>query len=93
MMARRRDHDFMSTTEPDAGGASSLDLESLSDREREVRRAALIGASGRGLAARLSLSEATVRSHLSHIYGKRGCRRPNRTSRARQWSRSGRGRP
>jgi DNA-binding CsgD family transcriptional regulator len=49
-----------------------LDLGALSDREREVLEAAISGASARELAERLSLSEATVRSHLAHIYGKLG---------------------
>jgi DNA-binding CsgD family transcriptional regulator len=52
--------------------ASEVDLTVLSEREREVLDTALGGESVRDLAARLSLSEATVRSHLAHIYDKLG---------------------
>ena len=44
----------------------------LSPREREVLDAAIQGLSAREMARRLSLSEATVRSHLSAIYSKLG---------------------
>jgi len=37
----------------------------LTNREREVLSASLFGASLLGIAARLSLSEGTVRNHLS----------------------------
>jgi DNA-binding CsgD family transcriptional regulator len=48
------------------------DLSSLSEREREVLDLALAGLSARAVAERLSLTEATVRSHLSRIYAKLG---------------------
>ncbi|HEX7948917.1 MAG TPA: LuxR C-terminal-related transcriptional regulator [Candidatus Limnocylindrales bacterium] len=62
----------MTTREPETGDASPVDLASLSEREREVLDAALSGASARDLATQLSLTEATVRSHLAHIYAKLG---------------------
>lgn len=48
------------------------DLSLLSRREREVLEAALEGLSARAIASRFSLTEATVRSHLSAIYSKLG---------------------
>ncbi|MGI8928659.1 MAG: helix-turn-helix domain-containing protein [Candidatus Limnocylindrales bacterium] len=50
----------------------SLDLSSLSPREREVLDQALKGGSVAAIAATLSLSEATIRSHLTQIYAKLG---------------------
>jgi len=58
----------VSDTEPVEGPSFSL----LSPREREVLDAAIEGLSARDMARRLSLSEATVRSHLSAIYSKLG---------------------
>lgn len=58
----------MSDTEPVEGRNLSL----LSPREREVLDVAIEGLSARDMARRLSLSEATVRSHLSAIYSKLG---------------------
>lgn len=46
--------------------------ETLSDRELEVLRLVAGGASNRELAERLYISEATVKSHLLHIYTKLG---------------------
>jgi DNA-binding CsgD family transcriptional regulator len=58
----------VSNTEPEEDPNLSL----LSPREREVLDAAVEGLSARDMARRLSLSEATVRSHLSAIYSKLG---------------------
>lgn len=58
----------MSETEPEEDPNLSL----LSPREREVLDAAVEGLSARDMARRLSLSEATVRGHLSAIYSKLG---------------------
>jgi DNA-binding NarL/FixJ family response regulator len=44
----------------------------LSDREREVFRYAATGLGNRELADRLSISEATVKVHLTHIFQKLG---------------------
>ncbi len=46
--------------------------ETLSDREVEVLRLVADGASNRETAKRLHISEATVKTHLVHIYGKLG---------------------
>jgi DNA-binding NarL/FixJ family response regulator len=42
----------------------------LSAREMDVLRLLVAGASNKGIAAQLNLSENTVKSHLSHIFGK-----------------------
>lgn len=46
--------------------------EELSARELEVLRLLVAGASNKAIAARLGLSENTVKSHISHIFGKLG---------------------
>jgi DNA-binding NarL/FixJ family response regulator len=46
--------------------------EELSSRELEVLRLLVAGASNKVLAARLNLSENTIKSHISHIFGKLG---------------------
>ena len=55
-----------------SGEPRGIDLSALSDREREVLDLALAGLSARDIAGRLTLTEATVRSHLSRIYAKLG---------------------
>lgn len=49
-------------------------LEPLSSREREVLALAATGLSTREMAARLFVSENTIKSHLARIYGKLGAR-------------------
>ena len=44
--------------------------DSLSDRELEVLSLIAQGLTNRGAAARLFISEATVKTHLLHIYAK-----------------------
>ncbi|HZS00738.1 MAG TPA: response regulator transcription factor [Chloroflexota bacterium] len=44
----------------------------LSDREREVLRLLVAGASNKGVAQQLHLSENTVKAHISHIFNKLG---------------------
>jgi DNA-binding NarL/FixJ family response regulator len=46
--------------------------EDLSARELEVLRLLVEGASNKAIAARLNLSENTIKSHISHIFGKLG---------------------
>lgn len=53
-----------------SGEPRGIDFSELSEREREVLDLALAGLSARVVAERLSLTEATVRSHLSRIYAK-----------------------
>jgi DNA-binding NarL/FixJ family response regulator len=48
--------------------------ESLSQRELDVLRLIADGASNREAAARLFVSEATIKTHLLHIYDKLGVR-------------------
>jgi DNA-binding NarL/FixJ family response regulator len=48
--------------------------EALSQREREVLRLIANGATNREAAAHLFLSEATIKTHLLHIYDKLGVR-------------------
>jgi DNA-binding CsgD family transcriptional regulator len=62
--------DMDEPTGRDGGTPLDVDLSSLSEREREVLREALTGAPAAAIAVRLSLTEATVRSHLAHIYAK-----------------------
>ncbi len=52
-----------SITEPESG-------DELSTRELDVLRLLVAGASNKAIAAQLNLSENTVKSHLSHIFGK-----------------------
>jgi DNA-binding CsgD family transcriptional regulator len=51
---------------------AGVDLAALSEREREVLELALRGLPARAIAERLTLTEATIRSHLARIYAKLG---------------------
>jgi DNA-binding CsgD family transcriptional regulator len=53
-----------------AAAGHAFDLQPLSRAERRVLAEAIAGHSAREIAASLVLSEATVRSHLSHVYAK-----------------------
>jgi DNA-binding NarL/FixJ family response regulator len=48
--------------------------QSLSARERDVLALVAKGTSNRAIAAELFISEATVKTHLTHIYGKLGAK-------------------
>lgn len=50
----------------------------LSEREREVLQLIALGMSNREVARRLFVSEATVKTHLAHVYDKLGA--PSRTA-------------
>jgi DNA-binding NarL/FixJ family response regulator len=52
--------------------APAVSEEPLSARELEVLELVARGASNRDAAARLFISEATVKTHLMHVYGKLG---------------------
>ena len=54
------------------GGPGAPANEPLSAREREVLELVAAGNTNREAAARLFISEATVKTHLLHIYGKLG---------------------
>lgn len=59
---------YRSTTLPRA--EASAQLEELTDREREVLRLVARGASNPEIAAELFITEATVKSHVTHIFTK-----------------------
>ncbi len=48
--------------------------EPLSVREREVLRLVARGTSNREIAAELFISEATVKTHLTHVFAKLGAK-------------------
>ena len=59
------------TTERNAAGASARDaLSSLSERELQVVRLVAEGLSNKEISSRLSLSDKTVKNHISHILAK-----------------------
>ena len=73
--AARRVHAGLRIVEPDLAVESLSAGESpLTPRETEVLRAAASGVTVAQLAARLHLSEGTVRNHLSSAMGKTGAR-------------------
>ena len=52
------------------GSMSESKTEELSPREREVLQLLVVGASNKAIASQIHLSENTVKSHISHIFGK-----------------------
>lgn len=68
------------------GGVEEL-TEELTDRESEVLQLLAQGMSNKQIAARLSISEHTVKFHVSAIYGKLGV--TNRTEAVRRGARLG----
>lgn len=61
-----------SQTKPLAKSKKKMDIDSLTARELEVVRMIGEGLKNKEVAERLSISDATVRHHLSSIYGKIG---------------------
>ena len=56
------------------GRVGSPPADALSPRELEVLRLVAEGATNQSVARRLFISEATVKTHLLHIYAKLGVR-------------------
>lgn len=52
------------------GRMNALERDELSAREREVLRLIIAGASNKAIAAQLTLSENTIKTHISRIFGK-----------------------
>ena len=67
--------------DPELAAEAWTEADPLTDRERQVLRYAGEGDSSAGIAARLSLSEGTVRNYLSEAISKLGA--SNRTEAAR----------
>jgi DNA-binding CsgD family transcriptional regulator len=66
------DDGFVSDAQLAPSGHGPLDLSPLSEREHEILSAAVTGLAAREIAAKFTISEATVRSHLASIYAKVG---------------------
>ncbi|HZZ65077.1 MAG TPA: response regulator transcription factor [Candidatus Baltobacteraceae bacterium] len=58
------------TLEPNAGASARDALSSLSERELQVVRLVAEGLSNKEISSRLSLSDKTVKNHISHILAK-----------------------
>jgi LuxR family transcriptional regulator, maltose regulon positive regulatory protein len=74
LLARTRDHEIAGQLGLFVRRAHSGRTDSLTARETDVLRELEQGFSNRDIAARLFVSEATVKAHLRHIYEKLGVR-------------------
>ena len=72
---------------PTGTGDDDLDVEPLTSREREVLAHLADGLANKAIAARLGISDETVKFHLSAIFGK--LQASNRTDAVRQALRRG----
>ncbi len=79
--AVRRAHAGLRVIDPELATEAWTETDPLTDRERQVLRAAGEGASGAEIAVSLGLSEGTVRNYLSEAISKLGA--SNRTEAAR----------
>ncbi len=79
--AIRRVHSGLRAVAPELAQEAWTERDPLSDRERQVLRLASDGANGNDIAARLELSEGTVRNYLSDAITKLGAK--NRVEAAR----------
>lgn len=83
--AVRRVHQGLRVIDPDLAAESLLDgLDPLTDRERELLRLALDGATVDAIASRVHLSAGTVRNHLSSAIGKTGAHTRSEAARIAQ---------
>ena len=71
-LVRRLVEDFV--RRPPPGGRPSAELDELTERELEVLTLIAGGLANAEIAARLFVSEATVRTHVTHILAKLGLR-------------------
>jgi ATP/maltotriose-dependent transcriptional regulator MalT len=62
------------SAEPPRGGGLPEELAELTARELEVLELVARGLSNRQIGESLFLSEATVKTHLAHVYAKLGLR-------------------
>ena len=68
----RNTHEQAGRGEEDSGGGLVEEVEPLTARERDVLDALAQGLPNRAIAARLGISEHTVKFHLASIFGKLG---------------------
>jgi len=85
--ASAADADAILMAAPGAGREETLQVETLTSRETEVLELLAEGLSNKGIAARLGISDQTVKFHVASIGGKLGA--ANRTDAVRRAVRRG----